>query len=217
VIAGLGGTGRVADDLWLMAHHETSGKPFLGPRPLGTGLAGGLLAELMLPGCVFAGFDGAVVADPARREAGLDDLARHVRDQVAGEPERLGLPTWLLFLAQTAAGNVAVRLERAGYLTRAGGRMPWRAPRWVPVDPDWAFAALTRARPVTDAARPLSAYAVVLAGLAAGCGLRFRLDQYLSPAGRTVDQAVTRLDPGLQRLIAAVQQTVDGAVLTHRA
>ncbi len=214
--AGLTGTGRVADDLYLMAHHESSGKPFLGPRPLGTGLAGGLLAELMLSGGVFAGFDGAVVADPVPEDR-LDGLARYVRGQISGEPGRLDLPTWLQFLAQTAVGNVAVRLERAGYLTRAGGRMSWRAPRWVPVDPDWAFAPLTQARPATDAARPLSAHAVVLAGLAAACGLRFRLDQYLSPAGRTVDQAVARLDPGLQRLIAAVQETVDGAVLTHRA
>jgi hypothetical protein len=39
--SGLGGTGRVADDLWLMAHHETSGRPFLGSRPLGIGVAGG--------------------------------------------------------------------------------------------------------------------------------------------------------------------------------
>jgi hypothetical protein len=214
--AGLAGTGRVADDLYLMAHHETSGKPFLGPRPLGTGLAGALLAELMLPGCVFAGFDGAVVADPARREAGLDDLARHVRDQIAGEPERLGLPTWLQFLAQTAAGNVAVRLERAGYLTRAGGRMPWRALRWVPVDPDWAYAPLIRARPAVDAARPLTAHAAVLAGLAAGCGLRFRLDQYVPAAGRTVEDAVTQLLPDLQKLVAAVQQAVDRSVLIQR-
>jgi hypothetical protein len=206
----------VADDLYLLGHEERSGKPLLQPSALGTGLAGALLAELMLPGCVFAGFDGAVVADPARREAGLDDLARHVRDQVAGEPERLGLPTWLLFLAQTAAGNVAVRLERAGYLTRAGGRMPWRAPRWVPVDPDWAFAPLTRARPATDAARPLSAHAVVLAGLAAACGLRFRLDQCLPDARHVAEQAVGQLTPDLRKLIAAVHETVDRSVLAQR-
>ena len=46
--AGLSGTGRLADDLYLMAHHELTGRPFVQPRALGTGLAGGLLAELML-------------------------------------------------------------------------------------------------------------------------------------------------------------------------
>jgi hypothetical protein len=201
-----------------MAHHENSGRAFLGARPLGVGVAGGLLGELMLSGCVFAGFDGALVAGPVRPEdQRLDELAQQVRGYIAGERERHDLAAWLLFLAQTAAGDVADRLERAGYVTRAGGWLPWRAPRWVPMDPDWAFASLTRARPATDATRPLSAHAAVLAGLAAACGLRFRLDQYLPPAGRTVDQAVARLQPGLQRLIAAVRQTVDGAVLTRRA
>lgn len=37
----LGGTGRLADDLWLVAHHEITGKPHLQPRAAGVGLAGG--------------------------------------------------------------------------------------------------------------------------------------------------------------------------------
>jgi outer membrane murein-binding lipoprotein Lpp len=123
---------------------------------------------------------------------------------------------WLLFLGQSAAASVAGRLEQAGYLTRAGGRVPWRAPRWVPVDPDWAFAPLLRARPATDAARTLTAHAAVLAGLAGGCGLRFRLDQYLPAAGRSIEQSVSALTPDLQQLTAAVQAAVDRAVLAHR-
>ena len=57
---GLSGTGLVADDLYLMAHHELTGKPFLQPRALGIGLAGGLLAELMLGGSISLRHDGAV-------------------------------------------------------------------------------------------------------------------------------------------------------------
>jgi outer membrane murein-binding lipoprotein Lpp len=213
VSGGLGGTGLVADDLYLMAHHETSGRPFLQPRPLGIGLAGALLAELMIGGCVFTGDDGAVAA--GRTWPG-DALARQVRDQVAAESGLHSVTVWLLFLGQSAAGSVAARLERAGYLTRAGGRVPWRAPRWVPVNPDWAFAPLLRARPATDAARLLTAHAAILAGLAAGCGLRFRLDQYLPAAGRSLEQAVNQLSPDLQQLTRAVQGAVDGAVLAHR-
>jgi outer membrane murein-binding lipoprotein Lpp len=209
----LGGTGLVADDLYLMAHHETTGRPFLQPRPLGIGLAGALLAELMLGGCIFLGDDGAVTA--GRTWPG-DDLARQVRDQVAAESGQHPVPDWLLFLGQSAAGSVAARLDRAGYLTRAGGRMPWRSPRWVAVNPDWAFAPLLRARPATDATRPLTAHAAILAGLAAGCGLRFRLDQYLPVAGRSIEQAVSALPPDLQQLTGAVQAAVDGAVLAHR-
>jgi hypothetical protein len=65
---GLGGTGRVADDLYLMAHHETSGKALIQPRAPGIGLAGGLLAELMLAGsissCGQTGRSGLAVGYP---------------------------------------------------------------------------------------------------------------------------------------------------------
>ena len=211
---GLGGTGLVADDLYLMAHHEISGKPFLQPRPLGIGLAGALLAELTLGGHVLVGPDSTVAAGPALPG---DDLARQVRNQIAGEPEQHLLLEWLLFLGQSAAGGVGRRLERAGYLIPAGRRVPWRSPRWVPANPDWAFAPLLRTRPATDPARPLTAHAVILAGLAAGCGLQFRLDQYLPAAGRSIEQAVSLLTPDLQQLDGAVQAAVAGAVLAHRA
>jgi hypothetical protein len=213
VSGGLGGTGLVADDLYLMSHHEISGRPFLQPRPLGIGLAGALLAELMLGGCIFTADDGAVTV--GRTWPG-DDLARQVRDQVAAESGQHPAADWLQFLGQSAVGNVAARLERAGYLTRGAGRVPWRAPRWVPVNPDWAFASLLRALPATDAARPLTAHAAILAGLATGCGLRFRLDQYLPTAGRSIEQAVSLLTPDLQQLDGAVQAAVAGAVLAHR-
>jgi hypothetical protein len=213
VSGALGGTGLIADDLWLMAHHESSGRSFLGPRPLGIGLAGGLLAELMLSSCVIVGFDGAVVARP---QVPRERLAYQVHEQIAGEAERHALADWLLFFSRDAADGVAHRLERAGYLTRAGGRVPWRSPRWVPVDPDWAFAALTRARPTAGGARQGSAHAVVLAGLAAGCGLRFRLDQYLPGDGHAIGDTVAQLIPDLQKLIAAVRETVDRSVLAQR-
>jgi hypothetical protein len=213
VSGGLGGTGLVADDLYLMAHHETSGRPFLQPRPLGIGLAGALLAELTLGGHVVTGSDSTVTAGPT---VPGDDLARQVQNQIACEPERHLLLEWLLFLGQSAAGGVGRRLERAGYLIPAGRRVPWRSPRWVPADPDWAFAPLLRTRPVTDPARPLTAHAAILAGLATGCGLQFRLDQYLPAAGRSIDQAISLLTPDLQQLDGSVQAAVAGAVLAHR-
>ena len=100
---GLGGTGLVADDLYLMAHHETSGRPFLQPRPLGIGLAGALLAELTLGGHVLVGPDSTVAVGPTLPD---DDLARQVRNQIAGEPEQHLLLEWLLFLWQSAARGV---------------------------------------------------------------------------------------------------------------
>lgn len=47
-VPGLRGTGYLADDLYLIAHHERTGRPLLSPRAAGLGLAGALLAELVL-------------------------------------------------------------------------------------------------------------------------------------------------------------------------
>ena len=210
---GLGGTGLVADDLYLMSHHDVTGKPFLQPRPLGIGLAAALLAELILGGSISLRHDGTVAA--GRTWPG-DDLTRRIRDQVAAEHGPHPVREWLLFGAQTAAGDVARRLERAGYLTRAGGRFPWRPGRWVPADPDWAFASLLRVRAALNPSRPFAADQAALAGLAVASGLSFRLAECLSPAGRSVEDAVGYLGPDLRELITQTQAAVDSALLSHR-
>ncbi len=210
---GLGGTGLVADDLYLMAHHEVSGKPFLQPRALGTGLAGGLLAELMLDGGITWWHDGTVVPG---RFLPADAVAKQVRGQVAAEHELHQVREWLQFLARTAAADVAARLGRSGYLTWDSGRAPWRPRRWVPVDPDWSFSPMLRVRSALDPARTWSAYGAVLAGLALACGLGFRIAQYAAPASRSLDQMTWQLKPGLQELITQTQTAVDSTVLSHR-
>jgi Golgi phosphoprotein 3 (GPP34) len=177
-MARLSGTGRLADDLYLMAHHEVTGRPLLQPRAVGLGLAGAPPAELMLAGQIRIWPDGFVAADSASPE---DRLARDMLGQVAGEHERHPARDWLAFLARTAASDVARRLERSGYLTRACARWPWRGERWVPVDADCAFAPLTRVKSALDPSRPVTAQGAVLARLAAACGLGSRLSLYLPP------------------------------------
>src|ERR1039458_2399405 len=98
--AGLGGTGLVADDLYLMGHHEVSGKPYVQPRALGTGLAGALLAELMLGGGISLRRDGTVV--PGTIAPG-DMLACQVRGQIADEREPHPVRDWLVYLAGAIA------------------------------------------------------------------------------------------------------------------
>jgi hypothetical protein len=214
VDAGLSGTGLVADDLYLLAHDDRTGRPLLPPRPLGTGLAGALLAELMLAHCIGLRSDTAVVigqdAPPAAVQGHV--LLR----QIAGEPSPLPVRTWLGFLARSAARDVALRLEQAGYVTRARSRVPGRPGRMVPVNPDWAFAPMLRVRSALDQAREVTPHAGVLAGLAVGCGLGFRLDQYQTQAGRSAGDAVAYLTPDLRQLIAQTQITVSSAVLSHR-
>jgi len=207
------GTGRLADDLYLLAHHEVTGRPHLQPRAAGLGLAGALLAELMLAGTIVIAAGEVAVAGPAPPE---DGLARDVLGRVLGERQWHPAPTWLSFLALTAAGDVAGRLARSGYLTSA--RRPWRGERWVPVDADCAFAPLLRVRSALDPSRPVTAAGVALAGLAAGCGLGSRLSLYLPPRTlRRLDEATGLLDPGLREVLAQTQAAVDSALLSHRA
>jgi len=213
-VARLSGTGRLADDLYLMAHHERSGKPHLQPRAIGLGLAGALLAELMLTGKIQIMAGEVAVADSAPPQ---DALAGSVLGLVVSEHQQHPARDWLLFLARTAAGDVARRLERSGYLTQTSARRPWRAQRWVPVDADCAFAPLTRVKSALDPSRPVTAQGAALAGLAAACGLGSRLLPYLPPkTRRRLDEAAGQLDPALRDLIAQTQAAVDSALLSHR-
>src|ERR1051325_5354626 len=103
----LAGTGLLADDLYLMAHNDSTGRPYLQPRATGIGLAGALLAELLLAGGISLSSDGtlrATVGPPAAQ------LTSQVQSQITSEREPLPVGTWLQFLGQAAAADVARRL-----------------------------------------------------------------------------------------------------------
>jgi hypothetical protein len=211
-VARLTGTGLVADDLYLMAHHEVTGRSYLHRRATGVGLAGALLAELVLVGSIRIWPEGIVRAG---RAAPPDQLARAVLELVLSE--RHPVSDWLTFLARSAEQDVAQRLERQEYVTLAGSRRPWRADRWVPVDPDCAFAPLFRAQAALDPAKPVTVAGATLAGLAAACGLGSRLLPY-GPKGarRCLDETVRQLAPDLRELIAKTQAATDSLLLSQR-
>jgi hypothetical protein len=209
----LGGTGLVCDDLYLLAHSDVSGRPFVQPRALGLGLAGGLLSELVLAGAVSVGHGGvAVMGRPPP-----DELLVRVLGQVAAEPQAHPVGEWLAYLARAAPADVAARLAASGHLAPGKSLLPWRGERWVPTDRDSAFAPVLRVRAALDASRPLALHDAVLAGLADACGLWFRLAQYLpGRAVRPVHHAVAQLPPSLQDLISQTRAAVASALLAHR-
>jgi Golgi phosphoprotein 3 (GPP34) len=210
---GLGGTGWLADDLYLMAHDERTGRLVLSARAAGLGLAGALLADLVLAGCLNVTGGQVAVTGTVPPD---DGLAASVLGVLAGENPPRPVADWLAFLARTASGEVAGRLERAGYLVAVAAR-PWRAARWRPADPDCAFAPVVRVECALSAARPADAQGVALAGLAAACGLGARLGLYLSPGARArLEQAGGQLGPGLRELIGGTQAAVGAALLAHR-
>ena len=213
--ARLTGTGLLADDLFLMAHNDRTGRPLLQPRAAGLGLAGALLAELTLLGNVQLSPGGITVLDLS---APAEELALRVLRLLLAEREQLPVRAWLLFLAGTAARDVAGRLERAGYLVPGRPRRPWHTQRWVPVDADCAFAPVTRVQAALRSPARATAQGVTLAGLANACGLGSHLAQYLpANAAGHLRAAVEQLDPGLREVITQTQAAVDSAVLAHRA
>jgi hypothetical protein len=196
-----------------MSHHERSGRLLLSARAAGLGLAGALLAELVLAGCVdvAGGHLGATgVAQPD------DELAARVLGVLASEQPPRPVADWLAFLSRTVPADVAGRLERAGYLVAAPA-LPWRPARWRPSNPDCAFAPVTRVKSALSPGRPTDVQDLALAGLAAACGLGARLAAYLPSGSRARMEAVAaQLDPDLRELIAQTQAAVGAALLAHR-
>ena len=210
----LRGTGRLADDLWLLAHDDRTGKCRIGPRPLGLGLAGGLLCELLLAGQAGVTRDGLIIAGakpPPDPRAHHGSLLR----QITSEPVPLPVRDWIRFISQSSAREVTARLEQDGYLTVTRRRVPGLQDRRTPRNPDWAITPISRAGAALDPRRPAGPYAGALAGLAAASGLGFRLDQYLR-AGRTVQAAVASLTPPLRQVIDQTEITVSAAVHSPR-
>lgn len=206
----LAGTRRWADELWMICHHERTGRPQLGRRHLGMVVGAGLLAELVAVGAIAVDEDG-MVGCLARQPR--DPLAAHLLAYMDREPELRPVGDWLAFLAAPAhdrgwdaPGKVADRLGRDGFLVSTGGRR--RGPGWAPRNPDCAFVARMRA------ARPLGQYGSVLTALAYAGDLHFRLKSAAADAGLPR----TAPDPGPQfaELIIRTEVAVSSAVLSQR-
>src|SRR5262249_52366927 len=104
----------LADELYLAAHDDVSGKPRQAPRAIGLALGAALLGELMLYGRITLGERTVVVV--ANHQPPRDALAHTILDSLLGERQPHPVRTWITYLAQSATERVAARLERAGHL-----------------------------------------------------------------------------------------------------
>jgi len=92
-VARLSGTGLIADDLYPMAHDDVTGRPFLQPRAVGLGLAGGLLAELVLRDMLRLAHGWVVTGHPGQP---CDELGHCVLGLIVSErePAAPSSPAW---------------------------------------------------------------------------------------------------------------------------
>jgi len=183
---------------------------------VGLGLAGGLLAELMLSGAIHL-WDGLLI--PGGGPSPADALTHKVLSSVEAESQHLPARDWLKFLARTAPEQVAARLGEAGFLTLAGrtGWWPGRRRQWVPADPDSAFAPLVRVKAVVDGRGLVPAEHVMLGGLATACGLSPQMSRYLPANARPrLEQAADQLHPVLRALISSTREAVEATLLAGR-
>jgi hypothetical protein len=206
----------LADEFFLIAHDDRSGRARLHPRALGLGLAAALLGELLLVGRVQvrSGLVAVVHAGPV-----ADPLAEAVLGQLRDERTARDAHTWLAFLARGAADAVGQRLVRGGRVALTRQRLgPWRPVRYVPTSLNDAAWPATRLRLLLSRGDPVPASDVLLAGLVRACGLLGHVLWDNPPGAMTyLEHLASRLPPPARELIAQTEAAVGNAVLAARA
>jgi hypothetical protein len=133
----------LADDVFRLAHRDSTGAPLLDLHVAGLGLSAALLGELLLTGHLTVRNGLVVITD---HSAPSDVLAHTVLDQLASEREDHPVRTWLAYLGRSAHEEVAGRMERAGHLqVEVSRRIFARTVRYVPTDMNtaaWPWARL---------------------------------------------------------------------------
>ena len=101
----------LADQYFLIAHEDRTGRSRLHPRATGLGLAAALIGELMLAGRVRI-IDGELHV--VNRQPPADALGHDILDLLIAQPQHREVRVWLAFLSQDAAARVGERLMRFG-------------------------------------------------------------------------------------------------------
>lgn len=203
----------LADEFFLLAHDDMTGKPKLHLRVAGYGLAGALLGELILEGRITVR-SGAVSV--LNQHPPSDALAHLVLDQLVNESEHRAVRVWLDYLGQNARDMVGDRLVRAGVVRRHEARRLLRAATtYRPVDINTAAWPVARLRGLLDRAETIRLPDAVLLGLVVATDLtRPVLSRTECPP--QVARILAALPPGLRELLAQIEAAAGAAVISPR-
>ena len=212
-------TELLADEFYLLAQDDTSGRPLLPGRVAGLALAAALLGELGLIGRIAVRSGSLVVLEGSSPTAGLIDRVKCVLE--AESPTR-PVRDWLEYFGPRAIRDVSSRLVGSGVLVRRPSRLPLRPARLIPVDSN--SAAVVSATLVTSLVRfrPLDARSAMLAGLVRATKLDRDHPAFFEvrdqPAvQRYLDAVLAELTPPvLGDLLRHTEAAFATAVATHR-
>ena len=202
----------LADDFFLVAHHDVTGRGRLSHHAVSLGLAAGLLGELLSADVIRLTGDDLVVLGGGRPE---NLLGAAVFSEVAAERVVQPVPVWLAFLAQSSYARVGDRLARAGRLEvrRRLGRVSY-----VPVSMNDAALPAALLSQKLRRNQFLDFADVCLAGLVLATGLdRFLLDGAGPEASARLEWYVSHSWPPMRSLVDHTQAAVGKAVLAHRS
>lgn len=163
--------GRLTDDLYLIGFQEQTGRALVSDAVAGLGLAGGLLAELVLGGHLVV--HDSLLYPTAGVAAPSDQLLWEVLRVLVGQREPQGVETWLRFLAADAVTDVRHRMCAAGLLARVRTRRlgVTHRDRYLPSDSNTAAWPAIRLARRLCAGEPVVVPDMVLAGLVQATGL----------------------------------------------
>ncbi|MFI7703042.1 GPP34 family phosphoprotein [Nonomuraea sp. NPDC049480] len=208
----------LADDFFLVAWDTTgSGKPRMHLQGIALGLAGALIAELVLAQRVAVRGVRLGVADSRRVQ---ESVADKVLSEICNSPQHTDVRTWLAYLAQRSIADVSGRLTAVGLVQRETPKLLKRKqPRFSSSDFSRAMWPATRLRLALVRCEPLSPQDMALATLVDACDLT---DTVLDdPADRRVARQylttlLAAMPPPLSDLSRQVSAAVGDAVLTYR-
>ncbi len=202
----------IANDYFLIAHDEQTGKVRIQERVAGIGLAGALLGELALTGNIRITNGKVSVVHPSPPG---DDLAERVLQQLAAEAQHEAVRTWLLFLSQAAANRVGNRLHRAGLVTSVRKRrLSGSVVRYVSADLNASGRPAMRLGTQIGSGTPPTMADAMLTGLVAATGLARRVWwENDSLTSHHVQTTVASLPMSLRELLAHTEAAVGDAVL----
>ena len=212
--------GFVADDFFLMANDDASGRPRLSERILALGLSGALLAELLLDGAAGIEEGNLVLTANGRPQ---DLLHGVLCSEVEAEGAPRSVRDWLDYLSFQAIDRVGQRLQSAGVVEFRQPRlkMPGRGGRWSPVDMQTAhWPAIDVALKIYNGKAEAST--LLLFGLTRATGLDnhalYPIRQLLTDPAllKQTLAPLAAFDPALVDLLAHTEAAVGSAVVSQR-